>query len=515
MKLFLRGMIVALLALIVLGQAAAQGEVADTDAVSQLLTNGSQAVALDELVLEERFDSDDAWEAYQDDSINLKVSRGVYRMVSKGTGLVWGLNADLHSNVVIEADAEQISTEDNNSYGIICRADTSNNSAGYYFRISGDGFYAITLSDGQELTQLVEWTASDAINQGQDTNRVMVVCVDDYLAMYVNGELVAEANDDTYTEGFAGLAVSVFEEADVDVAFDNVHIWEASPGSGLQTGKPEKPPLSLTGNVESLTEFAGDSEDALAELESLGIIPSGTTFIFGEDFAFFSGQGNWFQPLASDSPRQNIVLAGELTFTVGDTNEFEICTLTSRINRNNQGDAVTYVDVGLVNDGTVAIIDRFSETEDLNFMVADQIYDLDEPHHLLITMIDDQANVYVDGELAIASFTVAPRAGTYGIALTGEGPNARCEGRNIWAYQVPSSTSGNCTVSSGRNVNKRTGPGTDFDAAGQLNSGQSAVVIGQDEGADGFIWWQLEDETWVREDIVNEAGDCLSVPDVG
>ncbi len=516
-KAVFRSLLVITVLLLVVGSAAAQTPT-DPDAVNSLLVAGGQAVAVGDLLLDEQFDDADAWETFKSENVSLKVTKGAYRMFESGRGVTWGLNDELHSDVVFQAEVTHNSLADDNSYGVMCRADTSNNSAGYYLEVSANGFASISKSNGDEFTTLADWTESSAIRTGQNTNEITAVCVGDYLALYANGELVVEASDSDFTEGFAGLsATSYNEDGEVDVSFDNVRIWQASFGSGASQGGGELI-SSLGGGSSSLPEtlanFGGRSEDAIEELEDLGVIPVGSTLIFGEDFAFFSGQGNWFQPLASNQPRKNIVFAGELTYTVGDTNEFEICSLTSRINTNNQGSATTYVDMGLLNDGSVAIVDRFSENESSNFTVSTFTVDLDESHHLMLVMIDDIAHVYVDGRLAITGFQVDERAGSYGIALTGKGPDARCEGRDIWAYQVPSSTPGECTVSSSRNVNKRSGPGTNFSSPGQLSAGEEAVVIGQTLGGDGQTWWQLEDESWVREDVVTATGDCAGVPTV-
>ena len=132
--------------------------------------------------------------------------------------------------------------------------------------------------------------------------------------------------------------------------------------------------------------------------------------------------------------------------------------------------------------------------------------------NVTLSWVDDKANLFVDGKLLIQDFEVVKRPGTYGIALLGEGAKAKCEGRNIWAYQIPASTTGECTVNSSKNINKRGGPGTSFDSAGQLKAGTDAVVIGQAKGSDGLTWWQLDDESWVREDVVTETGDCTSIP---
>lgn len=479
------------------------------DDLNRLLLDGAQEVSVSKISMSDVFDKSSEWEIYSDDAITLEIAKGVYHMFLKGDTYTWGLNGENDTDTVIQAKTQQNSEEDNNSYGVICRADASNNGNGYYFEISGDGYYAITLVNGDDIRMLVEWAQSKAINQGQEANELVAVCAGNYLALYVNEVLVAETNDDTLSEGQTGLTVSAFDEqAEVDISFDDVNVWHAKlTGETVSIVTPQQ--------SSTLENFDGASEDAIAELEDLGLIPSGSTLIFGEDYAFFTGQGSWFTPLASRSPRKNIVAGGELTFTVGNTDAFELCTLTARIKTNDQGTATTYVDVGIGNDGYAYVFDRFSESQDTALEVGSSLLNLDQAHHLLFLLIDNKATVYVDGKLEISDFTIVERSGSYGIALLGEGPRAKCEGRNIWAYAVPSVRPGECVVSSSSAVNKRSGPGTNFGTAGQLPAGEEAVVIGQNRGSDGKTWWQLEDENWVREDVVNAIGDCAEVPSVG
>jgi hypothetical protein len=82
-------------------------------------------------------------------------------------------------------------------------------------------------------------------------------------------------------------------------------------------------------------------------------------------------------------------------------------------------------------------------------------------------------------------------------------------------YQSPSFTPGVCEISAISTVNKRSGPGAIFDRAGQMEAGTIMRAIAQEEAPDGFIWWQLEDETWVRDDVINAQGDCLNIPETG
>jgi uncharacterized protein YraI len=71
-----------------------------------------------------------------------------------------------------------------------------------------------------------------------------------------------------------------------------------------------------------------------------------------------------------------------------------------------------------------------------------------------------------------------------------------------------------CKISAGSTVNKRSGPGTNFDRAGQLAAGTVLEAVGKNDPGDGFTWWKLVDDTWVRNDVVNAVGDCLNVPEI-
>ncbi|MEZ4667190.1 MAG: SH3 domain-containing protein [Anaerolineae bacterium] len=480
----------------------------DADSLNLLLLDGAQEVMVNKLSMSDVFDKSSNWEVYTDDNQTLEVAKGVYHMYLKGDAFTWGLNGENDSDTVVHVKTIQRTENNNNSYGIICRADPENNGNGYYFEISGEGYYAITVVNGDDIHTLVDWTKSKAINSGQDENEIIAVCVKDYLALYVNEVLLAETTDSAFTEGQTGLTVSSFDKkSDVDIAFDNVSVWHANVNQNVS--------ILPSTQKDAIKNYAGDANEILGELEQSGIIPSGSQLIFNENYAYFTGQGSWFTPLASRSPRKNIVAGAELTFTVGDTSKFELCTLTSRIKTDSQGDAVTYIHVGIGNDGLVYVFDRFSESQDTAIQGGKSILDLDSPHNLLFLLIDDKATVYVDGKLEISDFAIAERSGSYGIALLGQGPKAKCEGRNIWAYSVPATRPGVCIVTSGNAVNKRSGPGTDFSSPGKLPGGEEATVIGQARGSDGKTWWQIEDESWVREDVVTALGDCADLPITG
>ncbi|HEX2905536.1 MAG TPA: hypothetical protein VHO69_01650 [Phototrophicaceae bacterium] len=418
--------VLILMAAFIVSPALAQKKGPDPDAVNELLATGEQAVSVGDVLMDESFSNDDNWKESEEDAGSSELVKGKYQLTVTDS-FWWELNQDSYTDVVIQVETDQISEEVSNVYGVVCRADLRTGT-GYYLQISGSGYYNIgKLADPEgEYETLVDWTEARAINGGQDTNEITAVCVQDYLALYVNAALVVELQDSDLTEGQVGMIVGAYDKRPTEITFDNLIVWEATAETGS------------SGNNASFTlaDYAGEPEDAVAELRDLGLVPKGGKLLFLEDRAFFSGQGNWFTPLARRSPSTNIVMGGQLAFSVGNPDEFELCSLSSRITTNNQGSAISYVDIGLANSGELLLVDLFSQNSDPNLYVSENAYDINQPLHILITLIGDRANVFVDGELALADVAIEERSGSYGIALRGKGPGAKCEGENIWVYTL-------------------------------------------------------------------------------
>lgn len=190
----------------------------------------TEHIVLGEVLLEEDFSNPQIWEHYVDPNLNVdfRVEDGMYRARASDGGFIWALNAQMHSDVVIQVDTQQISEYANNAYGVMCRAAPANNGDGYYFMIGGDGAYTIRRGSLDRINALIEWSYTDAIQQGRSINRIRAVCIGDYLALYVNGQFVAEIRDSYFNRGYAGLTAAVPEGGEVDVTFDDLTITAAS-----------------------------------------------------------------------------------------------------------------------------------------------------------------------------------------------------------------------------------------------------------------------------------------------
>lgn len=146
--------------------------------------------------------------------------------------------ADAEATAESDADAEEAEATDEAEATAEAVSGTSLGSGseeavaggdGYLFLIQGNGQYAIMRSRGRNVVPLVNWTSSSAITVGPGQNHLRAVCMDDYLAFYINDQYVAGATDATFQRGQVGLAASGANTLGVEVEFDNLVVAEARP----------------------------------------------------------------------------------------------------------------------------------------------------------------------------------------------------------------------------------------------------------------------------------------------
>lgn len=70
----------------------------------------------------------------------------------------------------------------------------------------------------------------------------------------------------------------------------------------------------------------------------------------------------------------------------------------------------------------------------------------------------------------------------------------------------PMLVAGDCFVTAPQNANLRDAPSTTGAFMGTLAANTGRFSIGQTVGADGFVWYQLVGEVWVRADVVSAVG---------
>lgn len=151
---------------------------------------------------------------------------GAYYVTSLGEGqTMWGVANRGFDDVVIKVRAQQVSapSNNNNDYGVMCRVDPEG--AGYFFLISGDGFFSILRGDSSDdFDHLIDWTQSSAINQGNSANDIQATCQGNSLTLTVNSELLASVRDSRYSSGDIALTATSYETASTEVHFDNIEV---------------------------------------------------------------------------------------------------------------------------------------------------------------------------------------------------------------------------------------------------------------------------------------------------
>lgn len=152
---------------------------------------------------------------------------GKYRLTVEDVNYtVWDINRSFDlvrlDDVQIEVDVAQIEGLIDSSFGVACRIDDDRM---YSFEFSTDGWYAITKMIGEDITVLAEAEElSETIHAGEATNRIRGDCIGNHLVLYINGEKVAEAQDDQLQYGSAGLQISSYDAPKATAEFDNVVI---------------------------------------------------------------------------------------------------------------------------------------------------------------------------------------------------------------------------------------------------------------------------------------------------
>jgi serine/threonine protein kinase len=175
------------------------------------------------LLVDDFSDPNSGWEIGDFDNGSVGYKDGAYFVISLTENMnMWGAAFRDFTDVVIEVDTNQIygPANNNNDYGVMCRVQSEGD--GYSFNISGDGFYSIQRAVDDDFLDLVEWTFSDVIRQGNAVNHMKVICDGSKLVLFVNDSRLAEASDTHFSSGDIAFSATTYELEETEVHFDNV-----------------------------------------------------------------------------------------------------------------------------------------------------------------------------------------------------------------------------------------------------------------------------------------------------
>jgi hypothetical protein len=168
--------------------------------------------------------NNNAWAAPEYDDVTFSYQGGAYRIGVNAPNITPGSTGNITvKDFLLEVDAAQMSGP-TGQYGVFFRQLDDDNF--YLFAVSPFQSFSLWKYVDTEWTTLIEWTESDAILAGEgEINRIGVLAEGAQITLLVNDVAIAQIEDDTFSEGMIALAAGTFDEAEIEVEFDNVDLW--------------------------------------------------------------------------------------------------------------------------------------------------------------------------------------------------------------------------------------------------------------------------------------------------
>ncbi len=111
------------------------------------------------------------------------------------------------------------------SWGVMFRIQDNHNY--YWFRITDNQFFAISVVKDSQWLNLMDWTRTDTIKP-YGVNQVEVIAHETHFTFLINGQVVSEVDDEHFSQGLAGLAIEGYTLGE-EITFDFMDIILRAP----------------------------------------------------------------------------------------------------------------------------------------------------------------------------------------------------------------------------------------------------------------------------------------------
>ncbi len=170
-------------------------------------------------------DPESGWSTYDGAEAIAQYDDGAFRIsVREEQYVVWSSLPQEFDDFAVEVSTARVAGSAINACGVFARLQDEDNL--YEFAIDGEGYFMVGKYVDGEWMVLVDWQESDALDSGPDaSNDLAVICIDNELSFYANGELLTTVVDDSFAEGQIALFAETFDEGGMDIRFDDLSVW--------------------------------------------------------------------------------------------------------------------------------------------------------------------------------------------------------------------------------------------------------------------------------------------------
>jgi hypothetical protein len=182
-------------------------------------------------------DADSGWTIASTAEGSLGYVDGTYQVVARAEGVAEiGFMPISIANIAIEVDVEipEAPAGSGYEYGVVCRArEAAGGLEGYLLSVGATHVRIAAFGVGGEYQELTPWR--DVLAEATGSRTVAGACAGDRIALYVDGELVAEATEIGLTGAGVGVFAVSYGSDPVTARFDDlrlVHPSMVGPANG-------------------------------------------------------------------------------------------------------------------------------------------------------------------------------------------------------------------------------------------------------------------------------------------
>ena len=267
----------------------------------------------------------------------------------------------------------------------------------------------------------------------------------------------------------------------------------------------------------TLPNFSGPRENIIASLAAQKIIKPDVTLLDTVERQDFTGESAQFKPLAERLPTNNAVMIGEIAFAPQGGGAYESCAFVLHVVTAEASDQdrslVHYLEVGFDQAGTLYYFDAGRIAERVIDADLRQGFALNQSYAFVLVLANERMTIYLNGVNVADNVLVRGVAGSAGLSMRPASQKTQCSFRNVALYRITPLPAGLCTVAPRDFATSRIAPTTTAAAGTRLTAETPQQVMAYSVPSGSRLrWWKLEDGTWIREDSVEETGDCDNLP---